>query len=64
MKTSKQIITHLKSLENSKNQEGMKRFAIGNDNTLGISMPVLRTLSRDLKKTNKSASSFNGTLGK
>jgi 3-methyladenine DNA glycosylase AlkD len=50
MKTSKQIITHLKSLENSKNQEGMKRFAIGNDNTLGISMPVLRTLSKDYKK--------------
>lgn len=50
MKTSKQIITHLKPLENSKNQEGMKRFAIGNDNTLGISMPVLRTLSKDYKK--------------
>jgi 3-methyladenine DNA glycosylase AlkD len=36
MKTSKQIITHLKSLENSKNQEGMKRFAIGNELYLEI----------------------------
>jgi 3-methyladenine DNA glycosylase AlkD len=50
MATSKQIITHLKSLENLKNQEGMKRFAIGNGNTLGISMPVLRTLAKDYKK--------------
>lgn len=50
MTTSFQIIHHLKSLENSKNQEGMKRFAIGNDNTLGISMPVLRTLSKDYKR--------------
>lgn len=50
MATSKQIITHLKSLENLKNQEGMKRFAIGNGNTFGISMPVLRTLAKDYKK--------------
>ena len=50
MTISKQIIAQLKSLENLKNQKGMKRFAIGNDNTLGISMPVLRTLSKDYKK--------------
>lgn len=50
MKTSKQIITHLKSLENKENQEGMKRFAIGNDNTLGISMPILRELAKENKK--------------
>jgi 3-methyladenine DNA glycosylase AlkD len=48
--TTKQIISHLKSLENVKNQEGMKRFAIGNDNTLGIGLPVLRNLAKSYKK--------------
>lgn len=49
MTTAKEILQHLKTLENSVNQEGMKRFAIGNNNTLGISMPTLRTLAKKLK---------------
>lgn len=50
MQTAKQILAHLHSLENEANQAGMKRFAIGNDNTLGISLPVLREMSKSLKK--------------
>lgn len=50
MQTAKHILAHLHSLENKANQAGMKRFAIGNDNTLGISLPVLREISKNLKK--------------
>jgi 3-methyladenine DNA glycosylase AlkD len=50
MQTAKQILAYLHSLENKANQAGMKRFAIGNDNTLGISLPVLREISKSLKK--------------
>ncbi len=50
MQTAQQILAHLRSLENKANQAGMKRFAIGNDNTLGISLPVLRDMSKSLKK--------------
>lgn len=50
MQTAKQILAHLHSLENEANQAGMKRFAIGNDNTLGISLAVLREMSKSLKK--------------
>jgi 3-methyladenine DNA glycosylase AlkD len=50
MTTSKQIITYLESLENATFKEGMKRFAIGNANTLGIPLPVLRSLAKEYKK--------------
>ena len=50
MTIAKTILSHLNSLENKDNQEGMKRFAIGNDNTLGISMPILRELAKNYKK--------------
>lgn len=44
------LLAHLKTLENKHNQEGMKRFAIGHGNTLGISIPVLRELAKVYKK--------------
>jgi 3-methyladenine DNA glycosylase AlkD len=48
---SNEIIKNLKSLKNPKNIEGMKRFACGGDNnTLGISMPVLRKMAKDINK--------------
>jgi 3-methyladenine DNA glycosylase AlkD len=50
MKESVAIIEYLQSLENIENQAGMKRFAIGNNNTLGVSMPVLRTLAKEYNK--------------
>jgi 3-methyladenine DNA glycosylase AlkD len=50
MSSAHKILVHLKTLENKVNQEGMKRFAIGNDNTLGISMPILRDIAKEYKK--------------
>lgn len=50
MSSAHKILVHLKTLENKANQEGMKRFAIGNDNTLGISMPILRDIAKEYKK--------------
>lgn len=47
---SRAIVQQLKSLENKANQEGMKRFAVGNNNTLGINVPVLRAMAKDIKK--------------
>jgi 3-methyladenine DNA glycosylase AlkD len=44
------VLKHLNSLENKANQDGMKRFAVGNNNTLGINVPVLRAMAKDIKK--------------
>lgn len=49
MTASQDLIKYLKTLENKKNQEGMKRFAIGRDNTLGIGIPVLRHIAKEYK---------------
>jgi 3-methyladenine DNA glycosylase AlkD len=46
MTDSTQIINKLKTLSNPKNVEGMKRFAVGGKNTLGISIPVLRKMAK------------------
>jgi len=46
----KEIIAKLKSLSNPKNIEGMKRFAVGGKNTLGVSIPVLRKMAREIGK--------------
>ncbi len=48
--TASVLLSHLKTLENKANQAGMKRYAIGNDNTLGISMPTLRGIAKQFKK--------------
>ncbi|MFH1792472.1 MAG: DNA alkylation repair protein [Patescibacteria group bacterium] len=45
-----EIIKKLKSLSNPKNIEGMARFGINSKNTLGISIPILRKLAKDIKK--------------
>ena len=48
MTDSTQIIKKLKTLSNPKNVEGMKRFAVGGENTLGISIPVLRKMAKEI----------------
>ncbi len=45
-----EIITQLKKLYNPKNVEGMARFGINSDSTLGISIPVLRDLAKKIGK--------------
>jgi 3-methyladenine DNA glycosylase AlkD len=56
LKTSAdQIIQKLKSLANPKNVEGMARFGINPNNTLGISVPVLRDIAREAGKDHQLA---------
>ena len=57
--TSKEIIKKLKSLSNPKNIEGMKRFAVGGENTLGVSIPILRKMTKDIKRENTNANDVN-----
>ncbi len=44
-----QIIAKLKSQKNPKNIEGMARFGISAKNTLGVSMPELRKMAKEIK---------------
>lgn len=50
---SKKIIAKLKSQRNPKNIAGMARFGISAKNTLGVSMPCLRNLAKEIKKQAK-----------
>ena len=45
------IITRLKSLSNPKSVEGMARFGINPEKTLGVSIPALRKLAKDIGKS-------------
>jgi len=56
LKTSAdQIIRKLKSLASPKNVEGMARFGICPDSTLGIPIPVLRGIAREAGKDHQLA---------
>ncbi|MDP3056962.1 MAG: DNA alkylation repair protein [bacterium] len=50
---SKKIIAKLKSQRNPKNIAGMARFGISAKNTLGVSMPYLRSLAKEIRKEAK-----------
>ncbi|MFA6423155.1 MAG: DNA alkylation repair protein [Patescibacteria group bacterium] len=45
------IITKIKSLKNEKNIAGMARFGINTKNTYGVSMPILRQMAKEIKKS-------------
>jgi len=45
-----EIIKKLKSLSNPKNVAGMARFGINSENTLGVAVPHLRKLAREIGK--------------
>jgi 3-methyladenine DNA glycosylase AlkD len=47
---SQKILQKLKSLANSKNVEGMARFGINPENTLGVSVTTIRALGKEIKK--------------
>ena len=49
---SSDIIRQLKSQANPKNVAGMARFGINGKNVLGISIPYLRNLAKNIKKEN------------
>jgi 3-methyladenine DNA glycosylase AlkD len=48
--TAQEIITLLNSQADPKNVEGMARFGINPKNTLGISVPYLRKLAKEINK--------------
>jgi 3-methyladenine DNA glycosylase AlkD len=47
---SSQIIKELKSLANPKNVEGMARFGINPQKALGVNVPVLRKMAKEIGK--------------
>src|SRR4030042_3917206 len=52
---SSQIIKKLKSFSNPKNVEGMARFGISSQKILGISIPVLRKMAKEIGKNHQLA---------
>lgn len=52
---SKEIIEKLKSKANPKNIEGMARFGISKKGTLGVNVPVLRKMAKEIGKDHKLA---------
>ncbi|OGY23695.1 MAG: DNA alkylation repair protein [Candidatus Woykebacteria bacterium RBG_13_40_7b] len=48
--TAEEIIAKLRSQSNPKNVEGMVRFGINPENTLGIPIPVLRKTAKEIGK--------------
>ncbi|MFH1785346.1 MAG: DNA alkylation repair protein [Candidatus Micrarchaeota archaeon] len=51
----KSVLAKLKSHSNPKNIAGMARFGISTTNTLGVSMPILRKLGKQIGKNHKLA---------
>jgi len=49
------IIAELKSHANPKNVQGMARFGINPENTLGVSIPIIRALAKRIGKDHKLA---------
>ena len=47
MRRSEEIVKKLKSMANPENVEGMARFGISPENTLGISIPSLRSIAKE-----------------
>jgi 3-methyladenine DNA glycosylase AlkD len=48
-------LTKLKQMANEENVEGMVRFGISSDHTLGVSMPDIRALAKELGKDHELA---------
>jgi len=55
---SDELISHLKSLANPEDVEGMARFGVGGENVLGIRIPVLRKLAKAHRNDHQLASAL------
>jgi 3-methyladenine DNA glycosylase AlkD len=51
--TKKEIIERLKSYSNPANVAGMAKFGINPDKTLGIPIPILRNLAKEIGKNHQ-----------
>jgi len=56
--TAEEIITKLKLCKNPKNIAGMARFGIQGKNILGVNVPILRNMARDVKKSDSNLHSL------
>ncbi len=54
-KNSSQVIKKLKSLSNPKNVEGMARFGINPQKALGVNVPVLRQMAKEIGRNHQLA---------
>lgn len=54
-KNHEEILRKLKFLSNPKNVEGMARFGINPKNTLGVSIPALRKMAKEIGKSHELA---------
>lgn len=48
------ILSHLRARANPDNVEGMRRYGINPDGTLGVSIPVLRAVAKELRPVRRS----------
>lgn len=48
--TCEEVLERLRSMSNPANVAGMRRFGINPENTLGISMPALRSMAKEIGK--------------
>jgi 3-methyladenine DNA glycosylase AlkD len=55
---SDELIAHLKSLASPEDLEGMARFGVGGEKTLGIRIPVLRKLAKAYRNDHQLASAL------
>jgi len=53
--TAEQILSRLQKLANPKNVEGMARFGINQENTLGVPVPTLRSIAKEAGRDHKLA---------
>ncbi len=53
--TAEQILSRLQELANTKNVEGMARFGINPENTLGVPVPTLRSIAKEAGRDHKLA---------
>jgi len=50
-----ELLVRLRSLANTKNVDGMARFGINSENTLGIPMPMIRSIAKETKRDHELA---------
>ena len=48
MDNAREVLTHLNSLANPENVQGMARYGISTENALGISIYTLRPLAKEI----------------
>ena len=55
MRRCDEVVKRLKSMANPENVAGMARFGINPENTLGVSMPALRKMAKELGRDHQLA---------